>query len=453
MRASPGSGGVARQGGLGSPESEKPEPATRVPESRQRRRKAAVLVIVVAMGAGCVLAAWEWLAWRASRAAHRALSAGRYQEAHDAADRLLRLGVRRAEAQYLRAKTAIALGRRGEYLDSMKHAEALGYSRERLTVLRALIDAQYGRPASALPVLAQAFAEAKDAIPDPMVDEALARLYLERYDFPHAGAVLVRWAKDAPDDSRPPWWRAELNRRREAEPDVIIADYREVLKRAPGHREALRGIAKELERAHRDSAAGQAYDALLAIYPDDPAGHLGAGRTAIRLGDLATAISHLDRAVTLDPNNAKAHLEHAKIDLKRNEANAAIVHLDRAVALVPFDPETHYQRSLALKRLGKGEEAAREYATFTRQSGEQREREDLQERLADWPDNPELASQLARWMFTHGYDQEGVTWAKKILIDHPGHPETCQLLVDYYERLGQSALAEAFRKQASSRRP
>ena len=234
MQASPGHGCIPRRDGSGLQQSGSFRLTGPVAKFRCRRKAVAVF-IVLAVVAACGLATSKWLAWRESRAARRALAAGRYQEAHDAVGRLLRLRLRGAEAQYLLAKAAIALGRRAEYVGGLKQAEALGYPQDRLDVLRALMDAQFGRLAQAQSVLARAFALAEHGTPDLMVDEALARVYLERYDFPHASAVLIRWAQDAPDDSRPPLWRAELNRRRDADPDDIIADYREVLTRARAH--------------------------------------------------------------------------------------------------------------------------------------------------------------------------------------------------------------------------
>jgi tetratricopeptide (TPR) repeat protein len=423
-----------------------------IAKSRRRTQVRTILIVLAVVGA-CGFGMWEWLAWKESLAARRALAAGRFQEAQDAVGRLLKLRLRRAEAHYLQAKTAIALGHRGEYLNSLKQAAALGYDRDRLAVLRALIDAQFGRVAEAQPVLARAFADAANGTPDLMVDEVLARVYLERYDFPHASAVLSQWAKDAPDDPRPPWWRAALNRRRDAEPDVIIADYLEMLRRAPGHVDALRGIAEQLDRAHRDSAAAEAYTELLTLHPDDTMGQLGAGRNALILGDETAAVSHLDRVLALAPDNASAHIELAKINLQKNQASAALEHLDRVVALTPFNRDAHYQRSLALKRLGRHDESAIEQAIFARLGHDQQEREDLEERLAASPDDPHLQSQLARWMLAHGYDQEGINWAKKILIEHPDQPEICLVLAEYYKRVGDWELAQSYTNRASHRRP
>ncbi len=354
-----------------------------------------------------------------------------------------------ADAQYYRAKVALTQGRRDDVADGLTQARALGLDAEdRLAVLQALIDAQFGRLAQAQPVLARAFAEGE---PDPMVDEALARVYLERYDFPHARAVLTRWAKDVPTDPRPPFWKAEANRRADAEPDVILADYRETLKRDPKHAEARLGLADELARAHRDREAADAYAEYLADHPDSAPAHAGAGRCAIALGDEDAAVRHLDRSLALDPDNAPAHLGRAEIDLRRNDPAAALAHLDRAAAKTPFDPPVHYQRSLALKRLGRDDESARERAEFNRLTSDRRALEDLQARLAEAPTDAHLQSEIARWMFGHGFEKEGVQWARKVLIDHPGYPETCLLLAGYYEGLGDWQQAQAYKAQAGRR--
>ena len=84
---------------------------------------------------------------------------------------------------------------------------------------------------------------------------------------------------------------------------------------------------------------------------------------------------------------------------------------------------------------------------------DQQEREELQDRLDASPNDPHLQSRLARWMLAHGYDEEGVKWATKILIDHPGYRETCLVLADYYERIGDWETAKSYRDQVGHRRP
>jgi predicted Zn-dependent protease len=414
-----------------------------------RRRVWVIATSAVALLAAAAYAAyvsWERPARAAEAETRRALAEGRYPDAWAAVGRWLQLRPRSAEAQYYRAKTALTQRRLDEVADALDRARSLGIDPYRLEVIRALIDAQFGRIAQAQPVLARAFAEAAE--PDLMVDEALARVYLDLYDFSHARAVLSKWAKDDPTDLRPPLWRAELNRRADAEPDAILADFREVLKRDPKHDAARLGIADELARAHRDAEATAAYDDYLADHPDSAPAHAGAGRSAIAQGDEDAAIRHLDRALALDADRAPAHLARAEIDLRHNDPGAALLHLDRALALTPFDPPVHYQRSLALKRLGRDGESARAQAEFARLTKDRADLEDLQARLAESPADARLQAGIARWMFGHGFETEGVRWAKKVLVDHPGDPEICLLLASYYEQLGDWSQARLYRTQA-----
>ena len=55
--------------------------------------------------------------------------------------------------------------------------------------------------------------------------------------------------------------------------------------------------------------------------------------------------------------------------------------------------------------------------------------------------------ELARWMFSHGYEAEGLQWSKKILVDSPGLPEVCQLLADYHRSRGREDLASSYLAQ------
>ena len=68
--------------------------------------------------------------------------------------------------------------------------------------------------------------------------------------------------------------------------------------------------------------------------------------------------------------------------------------------------------------------------------------------MADAPTDAHLQSEIARWMFAHGFEKEGVQWSRKVLIDHPGHAATCTLLADYFERLGDWQQAQLYKAQA-----
>ncbi len=412
---------------------------------RNRWTLAAFVASVMVAAMGVVVR--EGPAWQISRETRREFNAGRYSEAAASAGRWLGLRPGSAEAHFFHAKAAIALGRRRDFVESLLKARSLGYPEVQLEVLQALIDAQAGRFELARPVLIRAFNEA--TAPDLMVDEALARLLMELYDWPRAGAVLGRWGQDAPTDPRPPLWQAAVNRRRDSDPEEIIANFREALRRAPGLPEARLGLAEELVKAGKHRDASVEFQAYLAQVPDDPAAQLGAGRNALELGDLDVALRRFDLALTLDPDNAEAHIEKAKFSRLRGEEADALVHLDKAISLKPYDPAPRYNRRLALLRLGRADDARKEQEAIDLVKSDLDRMNGLRERLDRSPNDASLQCRLAFWMLTHGFDQEGLKWAAKILTDHPGHRETCQLLARYHEQKGHTELAAYYQSESS----
>jgi tetratricopeptide (TPR) repeat protein len=413
-----------------------------------RPRKTMVItafVFLVLLGtAGLCLREWPY--WQAAREARLQLAGGRYREAARTANRWLRSRPEAAEAHFVRAKAAIALGSRTEIVEGMRKAKALGYPEERIALLRALLDAQAGRFALARPVLLRAFNAMRE--PDPMLEEALARVLMETYDWPNAVKVLARWTTDAPDDARPPLWHATVKLRQGAELKDVINDYREALRRDPKLPEALIGLADELSKAFKNDEAARYYDTYLELKPDDAAGHLGAGRNALGLGDLAAAARRIDCALELDPSDAVAHYERARVDLMQGDLNAALKHLDKSIELRPYDSPVRYSRKITLIRLGRLAAAAEDQRAIDRLKADLDRMQDLQARLAQSPNDLVLQYQLALWMFTHGYGPEGVKWSQKILTDHPGHRETCALLADYFDRQGDVVSASRYRAQS-----
>ena len=103
-----------------------------------------------------------------------------------------------------------------------------------------------------------------------------------------------------------------------------------------------------------------------------------------------------------------------------------------------------------LSRLGRSDEARKEQGTLDRLKADLDQMNDIRVRLSKSPDDASLQSRLALWMFSHGFEQEGLKWAGKILNDHPGHRETCFLLAEYHEKQGNHELALYYRTQMST---
>ena len=372
--------------------------------------------------------------------------AGRIKESQGRVDVWLRFAPTSADAHLWKARLALTLRQGDEAAEALERARQLGSPRDTVDRLRAIATAFNGDFGAAEPKLRQAFNE---QVNDPLVDEALSRIYLETYDMPRAKVALKRWALDAPADSKPYLWRAELDVRT-GDSAVAIADYREALARDPDSAAAQLGLAKELHKAHRGPEAVEAFNAYLKLKPDDPAGLIGAGRIAVESGDLDVATTHLEKALRLAPDDAGVHRALADLFLRQGQTEAALTHLDRAVKLDPYELETRHSRSRVFSILGRADEARAEQAETAKLRAEQTTMLSAQSRLVTAPNDVAAKLVIARWLFAHGKEAEGVRWAEAIIRDRPGPTDASQMLVDYYTRAGNPGLANFYRTEAAA---
>jgi predicted Zn-dependent protease len=383
---------------------------------------------------------------RLAESARQAVRSGRYQDAgrllHDWREQRPSSG----EVYLWIARNALALRKPADEVSRLyERARSLGCPRREREVFEALGLVRQGRYREAEPALRRVFEH--DPRPDAQVDEALAQAYLENYALAAASEVIDRWARDFPADATPYLWRAEIDRRVEGRASFLIDDYLQARKRDPANDTAALGLAEELRKAHRNTEAAVEFAAYLARHPQNPAALLGAARNARELGDDDDAERWLSRATSAAPENVEIYRERGDLALRQGAFAKALHWLDIAVRLDPFDIATRYNRGLVLRRLGQAEQADRELAESARLRAEQTELIQAQTALAKHPNDRRQQVKIARWMFTHGHEPEGVRWAEKILRDQPGHPEACRLLAEYYAKVGKPGLANSYRAQ------
>jgi tetratricopeptide (TPR) repeat protein len=383
-----------------------------------------------------------------ARQARQAISAGRYDDADQALDRWLMAVPDAIEAHLLKGRAAVATNRLTEAAEELRRAQSLDRTSEDLALLRALLLSKMGRHGEAEPILSRAFAG--DRAPDRQVDEALAKVYLETFNLARASVVLDRWARDFPDDPKPPLWLAEVHSRSGAGAKSVMEDYREALRRDPSLDRARLGLAEELRKAYRNAEAAIEYEAYLGSRPDDAAAHLGLGQNLMEQGDEAAAIRHLKTSITLDPRNPEPHKVIAEASVRRGDWSTALGLLDLALALDPADLTTRFRRGLALKRLGRDDEAEAEQAVARHLRDDLDRLGRAMARLIKSPHDRESQLIIARWMFNHAREQEGARWAGQILKERPNDPEASGLLADFHQRRGEMGLANFYRLQAPS---
>lgn len=124
---------------------------------------------------------------------------------------------------------------------------------------------------------------------------------------------------------------------------------RNVIERYPDERELLERARLYLKVCERELEPKEPA-------PKTPDEWVYAGTVALNAGDEATALRHVQRALTDDPRHDHAHYMMAVISARRSDAGAALDHLRRAISLNPEN------RSLA--RQDPELEALREDAGF-----------------------------------------------------------------------------------------
>lgn len=386
------------------------------------------------------------------RAAKRAVASRRFKDAEAPLNRWLRARPDDAEAHFLKARVALAKGDMKEVSEEMARARDLRFPRAQLERFDAIVKSQIGRYAEAEPVLVKIFTETTQ--PDPDVDEALARVYLQTYRLGQAATVLERWMHDSPQDAKPYLWFTELDSRTTTDSSSLqIAHYRAALERDPNLDKARIGLAELLRKGQHHLEAGPMYELYLKRNPNDPDGFVGAAQNALGLGDESAAVTYLDRALELAPDNVSALKEKAGIDRRHGNYAAALARLNRAAAVDPFDTETLYARSLTLARLGRADDAKRDQKRMTKIKEEQAWVLSLRDEILKQPDNVRLRYELAKWMFEHGRDEEGRRWAEHILAIQPNYRPAILLMADYHERKGEIGTANYYRFRASSSSP
>jgi tetratricopeptide (TPR) repeat protein len=258
--------------------------------------------------------------------------------------------------------------------------------------------------------------------------------------------------RDAPADGRPYLWLTEIDRRLKGEKsDLLEPHFRTALRLDPELDKARLGLADLLRDRHRLDEAGQEYAAYVARKPKDPAGHTGLGRVALERADGKAAARHLDRALALAPDDPTALKHRALAELRFGDP-AALPLLDKGIRADPLDDELLYNRSLALKRLGRAPEAEADVRRLDRLRREQAEVAAIRDRLVADPDNNEIRCEIARWMLDHGRDGEALRWARYVLDGRPNHPVANRLMADYYQRKGDPGRANYYRLTADQGR-
>ena len=169
----------------------------------------------------------------------------------------------------------------------------------------------------------------------------------------------------APDSPEVIQLNAE-NFAKQGDPQKAIAEYRVLLQREPGmpgiHYRIGGLILSQPATATSAEEAGKEFEAELKIFPQNAGAEYYLGELARQADKLPEAIQRYSRSAELYPSFAEAHFGLGRCLLDSGKASEAVAPLETAAKLAPDNPTIHFTLANAYQRLGRREEAAREFA-------------------------------------------------------------------------------------------
>ncbi len=147
--------------------------------------------------------------------------------------------------------------------------------------------------------------------------------------------------------------------------DEAIPAYQALLAHAPDHVDALRNLGSLHRLRGEHDAAITCYRRALVVRPDEPGVLINLGNALADIGRTDEAEATYRRALEAQPQAAEAHAGLANLAIRNNRLEAALAASDAALAINPRLTAAHFTRSLALRDLGRGAEAADSFARTT----------------------------------------------------------------------------------------
>lgn len=449
-------------GGTGRPPVVPPNPVSRlvptpvtptgVDRTRGLRRlvpnrwlRLAVALVVVAVAA--VVAGRHGWAYAHLRAARSDAERYRFADARRHLEQCLRVWHDRADVWLLAGQVA----RRGDDYEMAERcfSEAVrrsgGVPSDDLRLEQVLLQAQLDPDAKAPYLRGLVEADHPRAV---ACLEALAKGYLRKNRYAHAGFVVQTWLDRRPDDPAALYYRGVV--REELGPrDEAADDYRRVLEIDPAHDPARLRLVKLLRQLSRPAEARDALAPLLARAADDPAVAAEQAECLYALGDRAGAEATARAALAARPDDPDAlvMLGRCLTDADRfDEAEAA---LRKAVEVRPSHFQGRSQLHRILAATGREADAAEVKAEIDRMTRDiNRLRDIFSDGLANRPSDPGLHAEVGRIFLRAGEPREGLRWLGEALRLDPNHAPAHAELAAFYDRHGDKARADEHRQKA-----
>ena len=153
----------------------------------------------------------------------------------------------------------------------------------------------------------------------------------------------------------------------------------------------------------------------LALTPDDVANQFQLGTVYLAQGDTKSARDQFELCTTLSPDFADAWAQLSALQARLGEPTAAERTLAKGLQACPNSPGLHLMRARNLKKAGLPGEAITEFQNSIRLR----------------PNEPDAYIELGQTYFDLGHDKEGIQKIREALETDPGEPIALGVLAFY----------------------
>lgn len=366
--------------------------------------------------------------------------------------------------ELLAARVARSRGDLSEAAECLKRAQRFGANRDDIRLEQLLGSAQTGS-------LDGIEAELVGQLQNPRNDGAEISLAYANglamaTRFEDAFSVLEAWGDDYPDDPRAPYrsgrLREHLEQWEEAE-----ADYRRALARRADFYPASYALGRVLLTGRRVDEAAEAFRACLAMPQPQAAqielaacyrakGDPEKARQALRevlASDYETILESY-RAVQDIPDYFEAAVSLGDLEAEAGNSTQAVEWFKLAIDKNPRDLTARYGMALALRELGRTEEAQKEFDHVLEVRKALERANPLRDRIATRRDDLEARLELGELLLEYESEKMGLFWIRSVFTYDRMYAPAHRALAKYFRGLpGKSsdnlALAQ-YHEQAAS---
>ncbi|MHC4876421.1 MAG: tetratricopeptide repeat protein [Planctomycetota bacterium] len=411
---------------------------------RQRAFRGGVLLFTILLGAWWCGAAGFW----PRREARLALDAHRLDDAEKMVRRAIQFEGETRENLLLLARVTRKQGELSRFRQILDQAEQAGADQEQIVAEVILAQAQSGDIDAVQSQLdAMLIGGGTD---DEEVLEAYVNGCLTAARISQAETLITGWIKTFPESAQPHYYNGRLLLYQERTAEAAAA-LKKALAAKPDHYAAAYVLGKVLaEDSQHEDALRQFEQALNVTY--NAAARIEYARMLTMLArtdearEILLDVAELDQdAVRISYRRVGDRFEGhpaaralGSLELAAGDHAAALRWLDMAVNANPGDLDARHQRGLALRGVGRTDEAVEELNRVSEARAALREVDRLVDLIETQPGLVEERVRIAELYITHESKLTGEYWLRTALVRDPDHGKALSLLAALNaERTGQ----------------